>query len=190
MKSFKRLLMAGCMSAMLLSGLTGCGKEETKVQETEAAETPNPGTAEILSPETAENKSGDPAASEVQKGDTVQAAEPDPETEDAESRSESVETEFICGTVAEIGEDSFTFNRRMINIDEIIDLENMETELITVKCTDDTKYEHWTIRGGGADIDMEKAAFSDITKDADMEIQGYYEKGEFVAVRVVLEVYQ
>lgn len=174
MGNFKKLLAAGYMSAMLAGILTGCGSKEAETLLSDAAET------EYVSPET----------KETENVDTDRTAGTDSETENPGSESQQPETEFICGTVEEIRNDSFTFQRRMIDYGEIIDLENMETELITVKCTADTKYEHWTIRGGGADIDMADAAFSDITEDAGMEIEGYYEGDVFVAVRVVLEVYE
>ena len=61
---------------------------------------------------------------------------------------------------------------------------------MTVRCTDSTTFECWTIQGGGADIVVGEAAFSDIREDGGLEAEGYFEGEEFVAERVIIEIYE
>ena len=62
--------------------------------------------------------------------------------------------------------------------------------LTTIHCTDSTVFEHWTIQGGGAGIEKKEAAFSDIKEGSGLEAEGYFDGEEFIADKVIIEVYQ
>ncbi len=51
-------------------------------------------------------------------------------------------------------------------------------------------YERWRIQGGGAGIDVEKAAFTEISEGIGLEAQGRFEGEEFMAEKVIIEVYE
>lgn len=55
--------------------------------------------------------------------------------------------------------------------------------------TDSTTFERWTIQGGGADIVMEEAASPDIREGTGLEAKGYFDGEEFVAEKVIIEIY-
>lgn len=49
--------------------------------------------------------------------------------------------------------------------------------------------EHWIIQGGGAGIDMQDAAFSDLKEGMGVELEGNYDGETFVATKVIIEDY-
>ncbi len=61
---------------------------------------------------------------------------------------------------------------------------------IKVKCTEETKYQHWTIKSGGGDIDIKEGSLTDIQVGTGLEIGGYYEGDVFIAQQVLIEVYE
>lgn len=65
-----------------------------------------------------------------------------------------------------------------------------EEELVTVRCMDSTVWKRWTIKGAGAEIQEEEAAFSEIQDGTGLEAQGYYDGDEFMAEKVIIEVYE
>lgn len=65
-----------------------------------------------------------------------------------------------------------------------------EEELVTIHCTDTTSFERWTIQGGGAGITTDEAAFSDIQRGSGLEAEGYFDGEEFIAERVIIEIYE
>lgn len=106
------------------------------------------------------------------------------------------EMEYLPGKVREIGDDSVIISRTFVEEDEqgfgaqvyIPEKGSADEELVTVRYTDDTKFEYWAIKGGGEEIDRREASFSDITTDAGVEAYGYYEGDVFIAQRVIIEM--
>lgn len=102
--------------------------------------------------------------------------------------------ENIGGKVKSISQDSFVLSRVIVDENGMILVmpgEGGADELLTkVHCTDSTVYEHWTIQGGGAGIEKKEASFSDITDGCGLEAEGYFEGEEFIASKIIIEVYQ
>ncbi|MCM1145894.1 MAG: hypothetical protein NC407_14445, partial [Lachnoclostridium sp.] len=115
-------------------------------------------------------------------------------TESGENNDRNDTIENIGGKVKSISQDSFVLSRVIVDENGMILVmpgEGGPNELLTtVYCTDSTVYEHWTIQGGGAGIEKKEAAFSDIVEGCDLEAEGYFEGEEFIADKVIIEVYQ
>ena len=105
------------------------------------------------------------------------------------------ETMIIGGKVREIMEDGFVISRVQYEDDDMTivvlpEEGSPEEELVTVRCTDSTAFEHWVIQGGGAGIDMNEATFADIQKGGGLEAEGYFDGDNFVAEKVIIETYK
>ena len=105
------------------------------------------------------------------------------------------ETMIIGGKVREIMEDSFVLSRVQYADEDssmvlIPEEGSPEEELVTIRCTDETVFEHWLIQGGGAGIDMSEASFADIQKGGGLEAEGHFDGEEFVASKVIIETYE
>lgn len=102
------------------------------------------------------------------------------------------ETEIIGGKVRSIAQGSFVISRVLMDGSYVIIPEagSPEEELVTIRCTDSTTYERWTIQGGGAGIDKEEAVFTDILEGGGLEASGYFDGEEFVAQTVFIEIYE
>lgn len=70
--------------------------------------------------------------------------------------------------------------------DEVL-VEVKDAKKISVKFTEGMKVEHWTIQGGGAGIDMQDAAVSDLQESMTVELEGYYDGEVFMATKVIME---
>lgn len=102
---------------------------------------------------------------------------------------------IIGGKVREIMEDSFVLSRVQYADEDssmvlIPEEGSPEEELVTIRCTDETVFEHWLIQGGGAGIDMSEASFADIQKGGGLEAEGHFDGEEFVASKVIIETYE
>lgn len=116
------------------------------------------------------------------------------ETPSSETISISKTDEIIGGNVRSISNDSFVISRTLIDEDGYVTLPpekgSPDEVLVTIRCTDSTVFEHWTIQGGGARIDKRNAAFSEIKEDGGLEAEGYFDGDAFVAKKVIIETYQ
>lgn len=122
-------------------------------------------------------ESGSEAAKEPEKeGQAVTASQ------EAEHLGGKVQNPQVDGMT--LAQTTFTDEDGMVTL-----LEVKDAKKIPVKFTQDTKVEHWTIRGGGAGIDMRDAAVSDLEEGMGVELEGYYDGGTFVATRVIMEEY-
>lgn len=101
------------------------------------------------------------------------------------------ETEHLGGKVQEPLESGMTLAQTtLVDEDGMVTLLEVEdAKKIPVRFTEDTEVEHWTIRGGGAGIDMQDAAVSDLEEGMGVELEGYFDGETFVAARVIIEVY-
>lgn len=111
-----------------------------------------------------------------------------------DDEAQSYTTENIGGKVTSIAQDSFVISRVIVDENGMILVMPGEggpdEVLTTIYCTDSTVFEHWTIQGGGAGIEKKEAAFSDIKEGSGLEAEGYFDGEEFVADKVIIEVYQ
>ncbi|MCM1122245.1 MAG: hypothetical protein NC416_06660 [Eubacterium sp.] len=101
--------------------------------------------------------------------------------------------EHIGGKVRSIGQEDFVISRTLIDENGCVTMPEAgspDEQLVTIRCTDTTLFEHWTIQSGGADIVTREASFSEITKGGGLEADGYFEGEEFIADKVMIEVYQ
>lgn len=69
--------------------------------------------------------------------------------------------------------------------DEVL-VDVKDAKKISVKFTEGMKVEHWTIQGG-AGIDMQDAAVSDLKESMTVELEGYYDGEVFMATKVIME---
>lgn len=119
---------------------------------------------------------------------TEKSSEPD---EDSHTVTVSPGTEHLGGKVQNPETDGMTFAQTtLVDEDGMVTLLDVEdAKKIPVKFTEDTKVEHWTIQGGGAGIDMQSAAVSDLEDGMGVELEGYFEGEIFVATKVIIEDY-
>lgn len=126
-------------------------------------------------------------------GDSADASGTQPDTADGVQTIKASEgTQHLGGKIWKLQEDGMTFAHTSL-VDEdmgvtLLDVE--DAEKIQVKFTEDTKVEHWIIQGGGAGIDMQDAAFSDLKEGMGVELEGYYDGDTFVATKVIIEDYE
>lgn len=110
-----------------------------------------------------------------------------PETDSSGSKK------YIGGKVRSIGQESFVISRTLIDSEGYVTMPEAGSpneQLVTIKCTDSTEFVHWTIQGGGEGIVTREASFSEITEGGGLEAEGYFEGEEFIANKVIIEVYQ
>lgn len=99
---------------------------------------------------------------------------------------------FIGGKVRSVSQDSFVISRTLIE-DSMVTMPepgSPDEVLVTIRCLDSTTFEHWTIQGGGAGITKKDAAFSDIHAGDGLEASGYFDGDEFIAEKVMIELYE
>lgn len=111
----------------------------------------------------------------------------------AENLNLNTDLSFIGGIVKSVSSDSFVISRTLIDDEGMVTMPgegSPEEELVTVRCTDSTVFERWTIQGGGEGIDRTEASFSEIKADDGLEAQGSFDGEEFIAEKVIIEVYQ
>lgn len=104
----------------------------------------------------------------------------------------SPDAEIIGGKVRSVSQGQFVISRTLIE-DSFVTMPepgSPDEVLVTVRCTDSTIYELWTIQGGGAGITRKDAAFSDIQTGGGLEVTGSFEGEEFVADKVIIELYE
>ena len=208
MKTIKKWIMEVCMSMALLTALTGCSQTTEAQQQTQEeirTETDNQETPEVSKEQEDEQKEEEKTSREPEQADEQSNESEKPEQADGqlnESENEQTEprkitpsegTEYLGGKVHSVEDDGMVLAQTTVRgVDErdIILVDEQEAKKIPVKFTEDTKVEHWTIEGGGADIDMKEAALSDLQAGLGVELEGFYEGDNFVATRILIEVYK
>lgn len=161
--------------AVLLAAATGCGSTKGADRDIESE-------AVIVLVEDAPESSNTDDIADSSDNTTVE-------------NNESYVMENIGGKVKSIAQDnSFVISRTIVDEDGMILVmpgEGGPNELLTtIHYTDSTVFEHWTIQGGGAGIEKKEAAFSDIKEGSGLEAEGYFDGEEFIANKVIIEVYQ
>lgn len=185
----RKYVMTTGIMALMLAMATGCGNG----QETESR-------SSMLSSEDAADESVRQLSQNDEAGsDTPESPMPDEGKDDdcgtpdisSENDSNSQDTIFIGGKVRSITQDGFVISRTLVEDSMVVMPEagSPEEELVSVRYTDSTTFERWTIQGGGADIVMEEAASPDIREGTGLEAKGYFDGEEFVAEKVIIEIY-
>ena len=182
----------GIMVVMLVTA-TGCGNGK---------ETDMNIKTESVTVIVDENNGKDNRKEQEQKDEAQKDAPESSNTDDVTGSNDNIITENsenytmenIGGKVMSIAQDSFVISRVIVDENGMILVMPGEggpdEVLTTIHCTDSTVYEHWTIQGGGAGIEKKEAAISDITEGSGLEAEGYFDGEEFVANKVIIEVYQ
>ena len=101
--------------------------------------------------------------------------------------------EIIGGKVRSIGDNSFIISRTLIDENGYVTMPEKgspQEELVNIICTNDTVFENWTIQGGGAGIEKSESDFADIKENGGLEAEGYFDGENFVADKVIIEVYK
>lgn len=188
----KKKAVAAISLAMLL-GMTGCAGKEAAPEKTQENVSAVDGTQEEAEKKAAEKKESDGRVKDEQDADSSDSAadasnEPQ---EESPKLSLSQGTEHLGGKVQNPQADGMTFAQTTLVDEEgmvtLLDVE--DAKKIPVKFTEDTKVEHWTIQGGGAGIDMQNAAVSDLKEGMGVELEGYFDGDTFVATKVIIEDY-
>ena len=172
----KQVIAAGLI-ALIMTGAAGCGSSQDAQQD--------------VVPFSMEGKTDEETIPQTQADEIIKDT---PETAILDSGS-SQDTEIIGGKVRSVAQDSFVISRTLYDDSDasmVIMPEpgSPEEELVTVRCADTTVFELWVIHGGGAGIDTAQAAFSDIEEDSGLEAFGHFDGEEFVAEKVVIEIYK
>lgn len=185
-------VVTGIMVVML-AAVTGCGSGKDADRDIEK---------ESVIVLVDENNGKDNRTEQEQRDEAQKDAPESSNTDDVTDSSDNITTENnknytmenIGGKVMSIAQDSFVISRVIVDENGMILVMPGEggpdEVLTTIHCTDSTVYEHWTIQGGGAGIEKKEAAFSDITEGSGLEAEGYFDGEEFIANKVIIEVYQ
>ena len=170
-------------------------KEQEDEQKEEEKTSREPEQADGQSKESEKPEQADGQSKESEKPEQADGQLNESENEQTEPRkiTPSEGTEYLGGKVHSVEDDGMVLAQTTVRgVDErdIILVDEKEAKKIPVKFTEDTKVEHWTIEGGGADIDMKEAALSDLQAGLGVELEGFYEGDNFVATRILIEVYK
>lgn len=192
--------------AMLL-GITGCAEPAQKdisAQDSAREDEEN----DDASKDSEEGEDASQAGEDTQEGASENTADDAQDGGEAADVSELTESgteesggqtidftegaEHLGGKIQSLNTDGMTFAHTSL-VDEngsvtLLDIE--DAEKIEVKFSAETKVEHWIIQGGGAGIDMQAAAFSDLKEGMGVELEGYYDGEIFVAAKVIMEDYE
>ncbi|MDE6387546.1 MAG: hypothetical protein K2L82_07045 [Lachnospiraceae bacterium] len=197
----KRKCMMATVVLTLVMMATGCGSGQEPEGDNVAISTENDVNADETgehnpeedAPEEDETQSGEPDGTEqTSQGEEAESADDEGNGENIINVSD--DAIFIGGHVRSVSQDSFVLSRTLLDDDGMIiampEAGSPEEELVTVRCTDSTVYEWWTIRSGGGSIDKEETSFSELKESAGVEALGRFDGEEFIAEKVIIEVYE
>lgn len=193
--------------AMLL-GITGCAEKEADPAAQENTEGQQPDKVDRAKDSQEDGEDADGAGADADKADSAEDLQESGDSADAseqtesgievsEGQADSVQevkfsegTQHLGGKIWKLQEDGMTFAHTSLVEDSMVTILDVEdAEKIQVTYTADTKVEHWIIQGGGAGIDMQDAAFSDLKEGMGVELEGNYDGETFVATKVIIEDY-
>lgn len=196
-----------CMAAMAVVSfmavlVTGCSNGEEKDQGVVPFSENEAVTGQTDKEQLGEDGSVADASEEGISGESAESSDENLTITDQEENrageNKSPEKTVIGGKVRSIDRNSFVLSLTIWGDSEdgagssvlIPEPGSPEEVLVTVQCADSVVYELWTIQGGGADIQKEEASFSEIQEGIGLEAEGYYEGNEFVADKVIIEIYE
>lgn len=184
--------------ALVLSTATACGGKQPS--ENQNAALPSESEAENQStPSTVEDESDKDTtqSSENSEADTAPETASDGNSSNVLPANVNEDTTTIGGIVRSVAQDSFVISRTLMDDSgdggfyvTIPEEGSPEEDLVTIHCSDTTVFELWTIQGGGAGITTDEAAFSDIQKGGGLEAEGYFDGEDFIAGKVIIEIYE
>lgn len=188
--------------AMFL-GITGCAEKETEPTQKDVsaeADAQEDAGNDDASEDAQEDASENTAEDAQDGGDAADVSEPtESGTEEAGGEEGGGQTinftegaEHLGGKIQSLSAGGMIFaHTSLMDEDMSVTLLDAEdAEKIEVKFTADTKVEHWIIQGGGAGIDMQDAAFSDLKEGMGVELEGNYDGETFMAAKVIIEDYE
>lgn len=183
----KHMMAAAIFMCMI--ALAGCVREQTAK---------GSDTALLSEEQGDENKSED--TGQISTDGNIEENIGSDTTDDSQKweRSENRELIFIGGKVRKVLEDSFVISRTLWDESEdgqsstvvMPEAGSPEEELVTIRCMDSSLFEKWIIQGDGAEIIKEEVSFLEIQEGVVLEAYGYFDKEEFVAEKVIIEIYE
>ena len=180
---------AAAIGLAMILGMTGCAGKETAPENVSA----KAGMQEEQEKKVVEQKEAEGRLEDAQGADSPDSAAEESKVPEKEeyTLTASQGTEHLGGKVQDPQADGMTFAQTTLLDEEgmvtLLDVE--DAKKIPVKFTEDTKIEHWIIQGGGAEIDMQEAAVSDLKEGMSVELEGYFDGETFVATKVIMEDY-
>ncbi|MBD5545020.1 MAG: hypothetical protein HDR01_12495 [Lachnospiraceae bacterium] len=116
------------------------------------------------------------------------------QSDSSQSQSESEQLQSaseLDGSIESIGDNRVVINKTFHpSADTAVSYEDSDKVLVTVYFSEETEFEVWTVKNGGAngDADTEKrqGAFSDLKQDVNINITGNYEGDDFHAKHVII----
>ncbi|MBD5504146.1 MAG: hypothetical protein HDR09_10530 [Lachnospiraceae bacterium] len=199
----RKYLLTTSIMVLMLANVTGCSKQETasvnaalSIEDEANENTILPSqieeTKDIISNSPISDNKGD-ATSDV----TDTSSKSDNNTSSTSPINVNQNTIIIGGKVRSVAQDSFVISRTLWEDSDdggsyvsIPEEGSPEEDLVTIHCTETTTFERWTIQGGGAGITTDETAFSDIQRGSGLEAEGYFDGEEFIAERVIIEIYE
>lgn len=194
----RKYRMVATVLSLMIALAAGCGSRTKEDRSTASLSTEETGESQ--------KEAGDDAAGAGES--TVDTEQTDQnqdvnvnqaEESKAEGDAGSQDKILIGGKVRSVAQDSFVLSLTLWEDSEdgtgaynvvIPEPGSPEEELVTVRCADSAVYERWTIEEGGAGIQKDEASFSEIIEGGGLEAEGHYEGEEFVADKVIIEIYK
>lgn len=147
-----------------------------------------------------ENQVADNNEAENQTKNDIENENKEPENQVTDNQTTNnneiiniLNNDIIGGKVRSIGDNSFIISRTLIDENGCVTMPEKgspQEELVNIICTDDTVFENWTIQGGGAGIEKNEADFTDIKEGGGLEAEGHFDGENFIADKVIIEVYK
>ena len=203
----RRYMFAAAVLSLMITAAAGCGN--TPTAENSSTASPQAVPAAEATAEDASQQGQDDGGSEKDGANREGAENNGPESTAPEnkeagneaagnSEAENPEFIFIGGKVRSVSQDSFVLSRTLYEESDggqgsvvvMPEAGSPAEELVTIRCMDSTVFLRWTIKGGGEDIKEEEAAFSELQDGTGLEAQGYFDGDEFIAEKVIIEVYE
>lgn len=188
----ERKAVTAIVLAMFL-GMTGCARKETVPEATKENISAETWMQEESEKKSANSEEPEVGSADVQGGDSADSTTEESNEPEEESHKLTVSqgTEHLGGKVQNPQADGMTFAQTTLVDEEgmVTLLDVKDAKKIPVKFTEDTRVEHWIIQGGGAGIDMQNAAVSDLQEGMGVELEGYFDGETFVATKVIMEDY-
>ncbi|WP_455620398.1 hypothetical protein [Eisenbergiella sp.] len=208
----RRYMFAAAVLSLTITAAAGCGN--TPAAESSSTASPQAVPAAEATAEDASQQGQDDGEPEKDGANREGAENNGPESTAPEStapenkeagndaagnsEAENLELIFIGGKVRSVSQASFVLSRTLYEESDggqgsvvvMPEAGSPAEELVTVRCMDSTVFLRWTIKGGGEDIKEEEAAFSELQDGIGLEAQGYFDGDEFIAEKVIIEVYE
>ena len=203
----RKYMFAAAVLSLTITAAAGCGNKPAAESSNTASPQAVPtteATAEDTSQHVHDDGGGEKNGANSEGAENNGQESTVPENREAgndaagNNEVENPELIFIGGKVRSVSQDSFVLSRTLYEdstdgqgaVIVMPEAGSPEEELVTVRCLDSTVFMRWTIKGGGEDIKEEEAAFSELQDGTGLEAQGYFDGDEFIAEKVIIEVYE